>query len=48
MGEAPVTRKLRFKMDMYECIRCRGFHAHWWATSKVSPPSCAERQKRQK
>jgi hypothetical protein len=41
-------RRLRFKMRMLECAACGGFHAHWWLTSKVAPPGCAERQKRSK
>jgi hypothetical protein len=29
-----------------ELPKCEGWHAHWWFRSKVAPPSCAERQKR--
>lgn len=43
-----MTRKLKIKIDMRECPACRGFHAHWWYTSTVQPPSCAERQERKK
>lgn len=41
-----VTRKLRFEIKMMPCILCKGSHAHWWMTSKVRPPSCEERIKR--
>lgn len=40
------TRKLKFKINMVECTACDGWHAHWWLTSSVPPPSCMERQKR--
>lgn len=43
-----MKRKLKFKIDMVECPPCGGFHAHWWFTSSVAPPSCEERQKRNK
>lgn len=39
-------RKLKFKVEMIECVVCAGHHAHWWYTSSVRPPSCAERVKR--
>ncbi len=41
-------RNYKVKVDMVECGACDGFHAHWWFTSKVNPPSCYERQKRKK
>jgi hypothetical protein len=47
MSEVLPTRKLKFKVNMRECPLCQGFHAHWWFTSRVSPPACAERQKRE-
>lgn len=43
-----MSRKLKFKVNMFECVVCRGFHAHWWLTSTVRPPSCAERVARKR
>ncbi len=41
-----ATRKLRFKVEMYECFKCGGAHTGWWKSTE--PPSCAERQRRRR
>lgn len=39
---------MKVKVNMQQCIKCLGYHAHWWFTSSTPPPSCIERQKRMK
>lgn len=38
---------MKFRINFDQCGACKGVHAHWWFNSKVQPPSCKERQKRQ-